>query len=271
MASTATNANQGAGGIASVSSWFSKTRSAVYDRIICNMTGEWYRRALLNIPTGSLVLDVGIGTATALLDNIAILEERKLSVVGVDYDQGYITTAIENGQTGKAARGRVFVESEECLLKCWDASTPPSKPHLALVCNSIHDYTPATDAADKKVFDVVYFSGSFMIIPNQVEALKRCIGFLKTPTTTTTNKDDAQATLIFTQTFENRGLMGAIMSRLKPLFKYILTIDFGAVTFEEDFKKVCKDADVEIIDITTIRATAFRKEVIVRARPIGGK
>jgi SAM-dependent methyltransferase len=258
-----TSANQG-GSVTSATSWFSKTRSAVYDRIICNMTGEWYRRALLNIPTGSLVLDVGIGTATALLDNIAILEERKLSVVGVDYDQGYITAAIENGKSGKAAGGRVIVESEGELLQCSDRTN--TKPHLALVCNSIHDYTPATTTGSS-VFDVVYFSGSFMIIPDQVAALKRCVSFLKKPAGGAASPDAAPVNLIFTQTFENKGIMGAIMARLKPLFKYVLTIDFGSVTFEEDFKKVCQEANVEIVDITTIRATAFRKEVIVRARP----
>ena len=148
--------------------------------------------------------------------------------------------------------------SEDGLLK----SPAEKKPRIALVCKSIHDYSPASATA--RAFDVVYFSGSFMIIPNQVLALKRCMGFLKEANSAATNTPN----ILFTQTFEKRGMVGSLMRRLKPLFKYILTIDFGEVTFEEDFLKVCEEAGVKVLEIETIRATAFRKEVLVRARPL---
>lgn len=42
---------------------------------------------------GSRVLDVGIGTATALVKNKKLLLERRLSVLGLDYEAAYVRKA----------------------------------------------------------------------------------------------------------------------------------------------------------------------------------
>ena len=46
-----------------ISSW----RSFVYDALILKMTTRWYEAVLTKLPENSIVLDVGIGTAGALL------------------------------------------------------------------------------------------------------------------------------------------------------------------------------------------------------------
>ena len=71
-----------------VSAWF-------YDVIIVHMTRLWYKVVLDRVDENSNVLDIGIGTATALLKNKDIVEKKKLNVVGVDYDQSYINAAIK--------------------------------------------------------------------------------------------------------------------------------------------------------------------------------
>ena len=60
--------------------------SQVYDILICNMTAKWYAAVLDRLSNKQRILDVGIGTATALLRNKSIVELKALTVVGVDID-----------------------------------------------------------------------------------------------------------------------------------------------------------------------------------------
>lgn len=79
-----------------------KLRSIVYDVLITNMTATWYHAVLTRLPgeftcttadrfcaEGTHLLDVGIGTGTALCKNGSILAKKKIRVTGVDYDKDY--------------------------------------------------------------------------------------------------------------------------------------------------------------------------------------
>lgn len=202
-------------------------RSRIYDAVIVSTTSVWYREFLTTVPMDSTVLDVGIGTATSLIENRDLLVTKRIKVHGVDYDQGYIDRA--NGLVAKRQLGD-FVTTE---------------------CCSIHDFVGGP-------FDVIYFSGSFMIIPDKAKALRRCCGMLKDPAT---------GTICFTQTFEKRGVVGRLMTVVKPLLKLLLTIDFGQVTYEDDFRAVLEQADVVIQKFQYIRRSTFRNQVLVLARP----
>ena len=215
-----------------VSNKWCQFRSYIYDTFIVAMTTVWYREVLVDVPVGARILDVGIGTATSLLDNRDIIVSKKLKVVGVDYDQDYVDTAQANTKKHK-------LDSQ-----------------VNTVCKSIHDY-------EGEGFDVIYFSGSFMIIPNKVEALRRCVDMLKKNPTT----GKREGTIYFTQTFEQPGLVGYMMSFVKPLLKFLLTIDFGGVTYEKDFRKVLGEAGVHITALKVIEKTAFRSQVIAVAKP----
>lgn len=65
----------------------------VYDTIIVHMTKLWYQVVLERIDKDTAVLDLGIGTATALLRNKETVKNKNLTIVGVDYDQAYINAA----------------------------------------------------------------------------------------------------------------------------------------------------------------------------------
>jgi hypothetical protein len=78
-------------------------------------------------------------------------------------------------------------------------------------------------------YDHVYFSGSFMILPNPKAVLLHTRSLL--------NNGDGK--VFFTQSLETR--RSRWMEILKPLLKYILTIDFGNVTYEDDFLKLLSE------------------------------
>merc|ERR1712000_95778 len=146
-------------------------------------------------------LDVGIGTASALIANRDVILNRNLSVMGVDYDKNYVDAAQENIRVAGLQK------------------------NVQIVCASIHDYVPPADAAK---YDAIYFSGSFMIIPDKVKALERCKKMLKENT----------GKFFFTQSFQHRGWMGNLVSSIvKPALKFVLTIDFGEVTYRDEFEE----------------------------------
>lgn len=59
----------------------------IYDLLIIRMTEVWYKNVLDRLDNKARVLDIGIGTGTALARNDSLVEEKELEVVGVDYDQ----------------------------------------------------------------------------------------------------------------------------------------------------------------------------------------
>ncbi len=66
---------------------------AIYDTLIIRMTSLWYRSVFEQLKPGTRLLDIGIGTATALIANQDEAKRKRLSVVGVDYDASYIAAA----------------------------------------------------------------------------------------------------------------------------------------------------------------------------------
>jgi ubiquinone/menaquinone biosynthesis C-methylase UbiE len=68
-------------------------RSFIYDTLILRLTSGWYAEVLRRVPEGATVLDVGIGTAGALLANDDLVKRKCLRIVGIDIDAGYIARA----------------------------------------------------------------------------------------------------------------------------------------------------------------------------------
>ena len=120
----------------------------IYDVIIVHMTKKWYAAVLADLPPGARVLDVGVGTASALVANKGALVAKDLTFVGVDYDAAYIRKGLRVvDRAGLAAR-------------------------VALRCASIYDYrAPHT-------FDHAYFSGSLMLMPDAAAALRAVASML---------------------------------------------------------------------------------------------
>ena len=65
----------------------------IYNAIIVQMTRHWYDAVLNDLPAHSTVLDVGIGTAGALLKNSNVIVQKSLSISGVDVSEQYVEAA----------------------------------------------------------------------------------------------------------------------------------------------------------------------------------
>jgi ubiquinone/menaquinone biosynthesis C-methylase UbiE len=173
----------------------------VYDAVVTHkLTTPWYAAVLTEMPLHAHVLDVGIGTATALANNIKLVRARGLHIVGIDYEPKYIE---------KAKR----VVARHGLTDSVDVR-----------CQSVYDALPQSMDQTGR-YDAVYFSGSFTLLPDPVAALHQVATALK-----------PSGKIYITQTFQKKAV--PLLKVVKPLLKYATTIDFGQLTFETDVKAI---------------------------------
>jgi SAM-dependent methyltransferase len=200
-----------------------RVRSAVYDAAIVGLTADWYRAVLDRLPSGCRLLDVGIGTGAALVANADLLRAKDVRVTGVDVDAAYVDRC-----------RRTIVEQQ---LDRW----------ITVRLESI-------DAHAGGPYDAVYFSASFMLLPDPGAALCHVRGLLA-----------PGGTIYFTQTFEHR--RSAAVERLKPLLRLVTTIDFGRVTYESDFRRALADGGLTLEALETLDAGRRRSGILATATP----
>lgn len=199
-------------------------RAWIYDRAVVRMTRGWYEAVLARVPASSRLLDVGIGTGAALAAHGPRVKELGLRVLGVDIDADYVRRcAVRMRQDGLSEQVQVKLES-------------------------VYDLAETG-------FDAVYFSGSFMLMPDPVAALTHVLGLLA-----------PGGRVYFTQTFERD--RSATMEWCKPLLKRITTIDFGAVSYRGDFLAALREGGVEIVEEVALGRQGRRCAWLVVAQPI---
>jgi len=201
-------------------------RARIYDAAIVHMTAGWYEAVLQRLPRGAHLLDVGIGTGSALLANAPMIAAKELRVTGVDIDGHYVARC--NRAVARSGLG----------------------DRVAARLESVYDHRGGP-------YDAVYFSASFMLLPDPPAALRHVRGLLA-----------AGGRLYFTQTFEHAP--SRAVEVLKPLLRLVTTIDFGRVTYEADFRRVLADGDIEIEEFAVLHGSARRSAVLAVARPDGG-
>ncbi len=201
-----------------------RVRSALYDAAIVGMTTDWYRAVLDDVSNGCRLLDVGIGTGAALVANAELLRAKDVRVTGVDVDAAYVARCrqaiVDGGLTDRIA---VHLES--------------------------------IDAHAGGPYDAVYFSGSFMLLPDPAGTLRR-VRTLAVP----------GALVYFTQTFEAR--RSRVVELAKPLLRRVTSIDFGRVTYEDDFRRTLASAELDVVATRTLHAGSRRSAVLVVARAL---
>ncbi len=161
------------------------------------------------MPVGARLLDVGIGTAGALVNNAACVHERALHIVGLDIDPDYV----------RAATRRVFAAG---LAERVDVVHSPLQAH------------------EDRGYDAVYFSASFMLMPDPAAALRHAFDRL-----------GPGGTVYFTQTFQER--RSPLMEKTKPILHTITTIDFGKVTYESEFREIVASGGGRLDEITVLQ------------------
>ncbi len=197
-------------------------RGFIYDTLILSLTARWYAEVLRRMPEGAALLDVGIGTGGALMANAALAMQKRLQVTGIDIDAEYVERA--RRRLGKS----------------------PLAAHVQVRLESVYDHRGGP-------YDAVYFSGSFMLLPEPEQALRHCRTLLK-----------PDGRIFFTQTIQKR--RSRWLEALKPMLKRVITIDFGRVTYEEDFKAQLGAAGLELLEFTAMADYGHRMYCLAAAR-----
>lgn len=199
-------------------------RSVIYDSLILGLTSKWYAEVLQRLPAGAELLDVGIGTAGALLANAELVESKRLSVTGIDIDADYI-------------------ERARCKLTRSDLQA-----RVRILHESVYDHRGGP-------YDAVYFSASFMLLPEPERALRHCCELLR-----------PGGRIYFTQTIQETP--SRWMEAIKPLLKRVTSIDFGRVTYEADFRAQIRAAGLEFEEFTTLSRHGGRTSALAVAAPL---
>jgi cyclopropane fatty-acyl-phospholipid synthase-like methyltransferase len=199
-------------------------RGLIYDAAILPLTARWYAEVLGRLPRGAHLLDVGIGTGGALARNASTVRDRDLKVVGVDIDRAYVERC-KRRMRAAGLEGRVEVRLES-----------------------------VTDHVGLQPYDAVYFSASFMLMPDPPGVLRHVTSLLA-----------PGGRLFFTQTFQDR--RSVVMERAKPLLKKLTTIEFGRVTYEAEFRSALAEGGVALRELETIGRSGARSYRIAVAVP----
>lgn len=194
----------------------------IYDATILDMTEKWYRAVLERLEDGSAVLDVGIGTAGALLRCEDLIRAKDLRVVGLDYNDMYV----ESASRAVAAAGLEDRVRVACL-SVYD------EDGLAELGRALTDMR---GGGGDGTFDAVYFSGSISLLPDPALALRTVAGLLR----------PESGRVYVTQTYQRRSF--PLLRFVKPAIKFLTTIDFGQLVMEADILRVYKEVE-EILEV----------------------
>lgn len=183
----------------------------IYNAFIVKMTSEWYRAVLSDLSPNSVVLDVGIGTAGALMTNDDLIQKKNLRIYGIDITPQYVQAAQEAIQLSSLEK------------------------QVQVARYSIHDVPSIQSWLGKNQnIDVVYFSGSFSLLPDSLQALQAAQKLVK-----------PGGSIYITQTYASTSSL--VGRRLKPLIRYLTTIDFGQLVTTDAVLRVLKGSQLEIV------------------------
>jgi len=198
-------------------------RSSIYDTLILRLTARWYAEVLARVPQQAALLDVGIGTAGALLENANLVTRKHVRITGIDIDADYVERARQRLQQSPLAT-RAVVHQQ-----------------------SVYDHHGGP-------YDVVYFSASFMLLPEPERALHHCIALLK-----------PGGRIFFTQTIQKK--RSPLMEAIKPMLRRATSIDFGRVTYEADFRAQIQAAGLALEEFTILEHHGSRDSCLAVAQP----
>jgi tRNA(1-methyladenosine) methyltransferase and related methyltransferases len=107
-------------------------------------------------------------------------------------------------------------------------------------------------------YDAVYFSASLMLLPDPVAAIAHVAAQLA-----------PDGRVFATQTFHHR--RSRLMERAKPMIRHLTTIQFGRVTYEDEFRRTLAEAGVELVELHTMSTNRHLSHRMAVARDGQGR
>lgn len=196
--------------LATIAAW-------IYDLLFYRLSSHWYIAVLNRLSNGAKLLDVGVGTGSSLIANADLLKTKDIHVHGVDINQAYLTF---------------------CQKK--------------IDKNQLNDYISIQEISFYDVpvsvkYDAVYFSASFMLLPDQNAALEVAKKIL-----------NENGMICFTQTFSKE--KSIFWEIIKPILWVFTSVHFGKVTYEKDFIELMTQHDLEIVQNELLSTQGLRNQ-----------
>jgi hypothetical protein len=156
-----------------------------------------------------------------------LVESKNLKIIGIDIDEAYVKIGkLAVQEAGLTDRITIDVAS------VYDGSD---------VVEELAKKIGATPDVGRFYVDAVYFSGSFSLLPNPVAALELMSTLVK--------KND-KGTIYITQTYQRQKPF--FLPFVKPLLKYVTTIDFGQCITEEEVMDTFEESGLGVIEHSVI-------------------
>lgn len=159
-----------------------------------------------------------------------LIESKDLKVIGIDIDSAYV----EAGKMAVKEAGladRIIIEKVDVY---------EGRESVFEQAKKLGVTTPDLNGG---FVDVVYFSGSFSLLPDPVKALKLVSTLVR-------SKGDKQGTIYITQTFQRKTPL--FLPYVKPLLKYVTTIDFGQLVQEEKVLHIYAESGLKLLEHAVI-------------------
>ncbi len=133
---------------------------------------------------------------------------------------------------------KYYLEHCRKLIKAYNL-----QDQVRVLHQSVTTYTPPPEG----YFDYVFFGMSFMLMEDQKAVLERAKKWVKT-----------DGEVIFFQTmFKNRS---KLMEFVKPRLKFLTTVDFGKVTYENDFYALLDEENLSPCKDMLLKKNVFNGE-----------
>ena len=133
---------------------------------------------------------------------------------------------------------KVYINHCDYLIRAYQL-----EDHIEICYESVESYEPPED----KSFDFILFSMSFMLFKDKQLVLDRIKDYIK-----------PGGKIVFFQTmFKERF---RLMEYIKPKLKYVTTIDFGNITYENDFLNLLNKNRMSVAQDRLIKKEWFKGE-----------
>eukprot|EP00828_Plagiopyla_frontata_P020063 TRINITY_DN25638_c0_g1_i1.p1 TRINITY_DN25638_c0_g1~~TRINITY_DN25638_c0_g1_i1.p1 ORF type:complete len:227 (+),score=25.95 TRINITY_DN25638_c0_g1_i1:73-753(+) len=185
--------------------FLSQIKSFIYDTLISRtltmkVHQNWIQNSQNSLANISSILDIGVGTGLPLKSILSKLP-KDIQIKGIDIDGNYVKKAQQ-----------LFQEFNN--VKIYEQNF--------------------YDIEVKEKYDLIIFTFSFMLMPDQDKAIEIAKKLLK-----------KNGRIIFFLTLHTRE--SSIITKIKPWIKYLSTIDFGNITIGKKFLQILKDSGLQII------------------------